>query len=106
MDMQILALGFLAATAVLQLQSLFVALYPFCFLEMDGYHILVEMVGVPTLNHDSVRFVRESLWRRIQTATWLTRQEAICLAYFTLSVASLAGFVLLNVWLLTHAGKS
>jgi putative peptide zinc metalloprotease protein len=98
--------GFLAASALLQLQSFLISLYPFWFLEMDGYHILVEMVGVPTLNHDSVRFVRESLWRRIQTATWLTRQEAICLAYFTLSVASLAGFVLLNVWLLTHAGKS
>ena len=98
--------GFLAASALLQLQSFVISLYPFWFLEMDGYHILVEMVGVPTLNHDSVRFVRESLWRRIRTATWLTRQEAICLAYFTLSVASLAGFVLLNVWLFTRAGKS
>jgi putative peptide zinc metalloprotease protein len=98
--------GFLAASALLQLQSFLISLYPFWFLEMDGYHILVEMVGVPTLNHDSVRFVRESLWRRIRSATWLTRQEAICLAYFTLSAASVAGFVLFNVWLLTHAGKS
>jgi putative peptide zinc metalloprotease protein len=98
--------GFLAASALLQLQSFLISLYPFWFLEMDGYHILVEMVGVPTLNHDSVRFVRESLWRRVRTATRLTRQEAICLAYFTLSLASLAGFVLLNVWLLTRAGKS
>jgi hypothetical protein len=61
---------------------------------------------VPTLNHDSVRFVRESLWRRIRTATRLTRQEAICLAYFTLSLVSVAGFILLNVWLLVSAGKS
>lgn len=98
--------GFLAASAILQLQSFLISLYPFCFLEMDGYHILVELVGVPTLNHDSVRFVRESLWRRIRSATWLTRQEAICMAYFTLSLASVAGFVLLNVWLLTAAGKS
>lgn len=98
--------GFVAASALLQLQSFLISLYPFWFLEMDGYHILVEMVGVPSLNHDSVRFVRESLWRRIRSATWLTRQEAICLAYFTLSAASVAGFVLLNVWLLTHAGKS
>ncbi len=47
--------GFLAASALLQLQSFVISLYPFWFLEMDGYHILVEMVGVPTLNHDSVR---------------------------------------------------
>jgi hypothetical protein len=73
---------------------------------MDGYHILVELVGVPTLNHDSVRFVRESLWRRLRTATWLTRQEAICLAYFVLSLASVAGFVLFNVWLLSSASGS
>ena len=98
--------GFLAASAILQLQSFLISLYPFWFLEMDGYHILVELVGVPTLNHDSVRFVRESLWRRIRSATWLTRQEAICMAYFMLSLASVAGFVLLNVWLLTAAGKS
>ena len=39
--------GFIAASAILQLQSFFISLYPFCFLEMDGYHILVEMVGVP-----------------------------------------------------------
>lgn len=98
--------GFLAASAILQLQSFLISLYPFWFLEMDGYHILVELVGVPTLNHDSVRFVRESLWRRIRSATWLTRQEVICVAYFMLSLASVAGFVLLNVWLLTAAGKS
>jgi len=98
--------GFIAASAILQIQSFFISLYPFCFLEMDGYHILVEMVGVPTLNHDSVRFVRESLWRRIRTATLLTRQETICFTYFMLSLVSIAGFVLLNVWLFSNAGKS
>jgi putative peptide zinc metalloprotease protein len=98
--------GFVAASAILQIQSFFISLYPFCFLEMDGYHILVEMVGVPTLNHDSVRFVRESLWRRIRTASALTRQESICLAYFVLSFVSIAGFVLLNVWLLSSASSS
>ncbi|HSB40346.1 MAG TPA: hypothetical protein VLK28_00820 [Methylomirabilota bacterium] len=98
--------GFVAASAILQIQSFLISLYPFCFLEMDGYHILVEMVGVPTLNHDSVRFVRESLWRRLRTATRLTRQEAICLAYFVLSLASIAGFVLFNVWLLSSASGS
>jgi putative peptide zinc metalloprotease protein len=98
--------GFVAASALLQLQSFLISLYPFWFLEMDGYHILVELVGVPTLNHDSARFVRETLWSRLRSATWLTRQETICLAYFTLSLASVAGFVLLNVWLIAHAGKS
>lgn len=98
--------AFLAASAILQLQSFFVSLYPFCFLEMDGYHILVELVGVPTLNHDATRFVRESLWRRVRTGTWLTRQETVGVTYFVLSLVSVTGFVLLNVWLLSRAGGS
>src|SRR6266542_4116133 len=89
-----------------QLQSFFVSLYPFCFLEMDGYHILVDLLGVPTLNHDSVRFVRESLWSRLRSGTALNRQEVACVAYFVLSVASIAGFVALNAWVLMHASRS
>jgi hypothetical protein len=33
----------------------------------------------------------------------LTRAEAVCLAYFVLSLVSVVGFVLLNVWVLVHA---
>jgi len=98
--------AFLAASGILQMQSFFVSLYPFCFLEMDGYHILVDLIGIPTLNHDSVRFVRESLWSRLVSGASWSRQEVACVAYFGLSVISLAGFVLLNVWLLLHASRS
>ncbi len=97
--------GFLAASAILQLQSLFVSLYPFCFFEMDGYHILVDVLGAPTLNHDSVRFVRESLWSRLARGGRLGRQEVAWVAYFALSLASIAGFVALNVWVLVHASR-
>lgn len=95
--------GFLAASAILQLQSLFVSLYPFCFLEMDGYHILVDVLGAPTLNHDSVRFVRESLWSRLKSGARLGRQEAGWVAYFALSLVSIAGFVVGSVWVVVHA---
>jgi putative peptide zinc metalloprotease protein len=98
--------AFLAASGILQLQSFFVSLYPFCFLEMDGYHILVDVIGFPTLNHDSWRFVREGLPGRLVRRERLTRAEAVCLAYFALSLVSVAGFVLLNVWLLVHAIQS
>jgi len=97
--------GFLAASAILQLQSFFVSLYPFCFLEMDGYHILVDLLGVPTLKHDSVRFMRETLWSKLRRRTLLNRQEVACVAYFVLSVASIAGFVALNAWVLMHASR-
>ncbi len=97
--------GFLAASAILQLQSFIVSLYPFCFLEMDGYHILVDLIGMPTLNHDSVRFVRRSLWARLKRPTRLTREELACVAYFVLSLVSIVGFVVLNVWVFMHAGS-
>ena len=95
--------GFLAASGILQTQSLFVSLYPFCFLEMDGYHILADLIGAPTLNHDSFRFVRESLWSRLSTRTRLNRLELACVTYFGLSAVSVAGFIALNVWVLIHA---
>ena len=98
--------GFLVASAILQLQSFFVSLYPFCFLEMDGYHILVEWLGVPTLNHDAVRFVRESLWSRLRSLDSLSRQEVVYVAYFALSLVSVVALVLGTVWFLVYAGEA
>jgi putative peptide zinc metalloprotease protein len=98
--------AFLAASAILQLQSFFISLYPFCFLEMDGYHILVDLIGFPTLNHDAARFMRESLGPRLIRRERLSRGEVACLAYFVLSLASVVGFVLLNVWIVVHAVRS
>jgi hypothetical protein len=98
--------AFLAASGILQVQSFFISLYPFCFLEMDGYHILVDVIGFPTLNHDSWRFVKEGLPGRIVRRERLTRAEAVCLAYFVLSLVSVVGFVLLNVWVVVHALQS
>jgi putative peptide zinc metalloprotease protein len=98
--------GFLVASAILQIQSFFVSLYPFCFLEMDGYHVLVEWLGIPTLNHDAVRFVRESLWTRLRNLDSLSRLVRIYVTYVVLSLVSVAGFVLATVWLLVRAGES
>lgn len=96
--------SFTAASGVLQLQALFVSLYPFCFLEMDGYHILVDLLGLPTLKHDAWQFVRHELGRRRVNRRWLTRQEAIWVGYFVLSLVSLLVFVALNLWGLVRAG--
>lgn len=93
-----------AASGVLQLQAFLVSLYPFCFLEMDGYHILVDLLEVPTLKHDSWQFVRHELCRRLVHRWRLTRQEAMWVGYFVLSLLSVLAFVALNVWGLVHAG--
>jgi hypothetical protein len=98
--------GFLVASAILQFQSFFVSLYPFCFLEMDGYHILVEWLGTPTLNHDAVHFVHHSLWPRLRSLDSLSRREGIYVAYYALSLVSVTGLVMATVWLLVTAGES
>lgn len=96
--------SFTAACGVLQLQALFVSLYPFCFLEMDGYHILVDLLGVPTLKQDSWQFVRREFFRRLASRWRLARQEVMWVGYFVLSLVSVIAFVVLNLWGFVHAG--
>ncbi|MBI2153708.1 MAG: hypothetical protein HYV92_09140 [Candidatus Rokubacteria bacterium] len=98
--------SFVAATGLLQWQSFLVCLYPFCFLEMDGYHILVDVLGLPTLNKDSWRFFRNELWRRVADRQGITRQEAIWVGYILLSFVSVSAFVLFNLWGLVTVGSS
>lgn len=98
--------SFIAATGLLQMQTFLVSLYPFCFLEMDGYHILVDLLGLPTLNKDSWRFFRDELWRRVADGKGISRREAIWVGYIVLSALSVGAFVLFNVWGLFEIGSS
>ena len=78
-----------------------VALYPFCFIEMDGYHVLVDVLGVPTLKHDAITYVKGLL-----TGTGYTRfgrEEALWLGYVVLSTLSVAAFIAFNVWIIASA---
>ncbi|HKZ08246.1 MAG TPA: PqqD family protein [Methylomirabilota bacterium] len=94
--------SFLVASAIIQSQSLFFSLYPFCFLEMDGYHVLVDWLGLPRLKSESVAFVRHTLWGRLGGGMGLSREEAVFVGYVVLSTVSIAAFVVLNVWFLVH----
>ncbi len=96
----------LAASALLQWQAFLVSLYPFCFLEMDGYHILVDLLGLPTLNKDSWHFFRGELWRRLAAGRGFSRQEAIWVAYIVLSAISVGAFVAFNLWGLWEISSS
>ena len=78
-----------------------VALYPFCFIEMDGYHVLVDVLGVPNLKQDALSYF--SSWVRHGLGWPRTREERLWLGYVGLSVASLGGFVLFNVWVIVRS---
>jgi hypothetical protein len=73
---------------------------------MDGYHILVDLLGLPTLNKDSWRFFRDELWRRVADGKGISRREAIWVGYIVLSALSVGAFVLFNVWGLFEIGSS
>jgi hypothetical protein len=92
-----------AASAVLQLQSFLICIYPFSFLEMDGYHVLEDAVSMPRLSLESSHFVRDTMWKRLSTGRGFSRHEVVYLSYFMLSLLSVAGFVGLNAWLIFSA---
>ena len=92
-----------AASAVLQLQSFLICIYPFSFLEMDGYHVLEDAVSMPRLSQESSHFVWGALWKRLATGRGFNRQEVVYLCYFALSLLSVLGFVGLNAFLILSA---
>jgi putative peptide zinc metalloprotease protein len=92
-----------AASAVLQLQSFLICIYPFSFLEMDGYHVLEDAVGMPRLAQESMQFVRAPLWKRLAEGRRLGRQEIVYVSYILLSLVSVSAFIGLNAWLILSA---
>jgi putative peptide zinc metalloprotease protein len=93
--------AFAAASGMIQWQALVIVLYPFCFIEMDGYHVLVDLLGVPTLKQDAMAWAGSVL--RLQAPRRFGRQEALWAFYVALSAVSVAGFVAFNVVLVLHA---
>jgi putative peptide zinc metalloprotease protein len=93
--------AFAAASGIIQWQAFVIALYPFCFIEMDGYHVLVDLLGMPTLKQEAMSWAG-GLFRR--GASWrMGRQEAMFAFYVVVSTVSVAAFVALNVMLIAHA---
>jgi putative peptide zinc metalloprotease protein len=95
------AQAFVAAAGLVQWQAFALALYPFCFIEMDGYHVLVDVLGVPTLKQDALAYVRARLGG--SRAGALTRETALWIGYVALSALSVAAFVAFNLWVIVHA---
>jgi putative peptide zinc metalloprotease protein len=96
--------AFAAASGMIQWQAFVIALYPFCFIEMDGYHVLVDALGVPTLKHDAVAYTRAVLRGTMRPRFW--GEEGLWLGYVALSTLSVAAFLAFNVWLIVHAVRS
>jgi putative peptide zinc metalloprotease protein len=93
--------AFAAASGMIQLQAFVISLYPFCFIEMDGYHILSDALGMPTLKQDALAYFGQVV--RGKGGGRLTREKALWLGYVVLSATSVAAFIAFNVWLILAA---
>jgi putative peptide zinc metalloprotease protein len=82
--------AFAATCGIIQFKSFLLALWPFFFIEMDGYHVLVDALGVPTLKSDALAYVGGVL--RGARPPW-SREAALYVGYVTLSGLSVAGFL-------------
>jgi putative peptide zinc metalloprotease protein len=93
--------AFAAASGLIQWQSFAVSLYPFCFLEMDGYHVFIDVLEMPRLKQDALAYVGK-IFRGIVPRP-LSRKEGFWIGYVALSVVSVAAFVAFNVWVVVHS---
>jgi putative peptide zinc metalloprotease protein len=95
--------AFAAASGMIQWQAFVIALYPFCFIEMDGYHVLVDLLGIPTLKQEAMAWAASLL--RLRAPWRFGRQEAVWASYVVLSTLSVAAFIAFNVMLVVHASS-
>ena len=95
--------AFAAASGMIQWQAFVIALYPCCFIEMDGYHIMVDLLGLPMLKPDALAYAG-SLMRGAPSLPW-GRQAALLVGYLVVSAVSLAALIAFNVWLVVSAAS-
>jgi putative peptide zinc metalloprotease protein len=86
----------LFSIGVLLWEGAFINLYPFNFLEMDGYNILADVMAIPTLRQQSLALLAKlpSRLRRLRT---IERAEWIQITYLLLSFASVAVYVAVHL---------
>lgn len=65
------------------------------FVEMDGYYMLVDWLGIPMLRARSMGFLRRGLLPRWRSRTPLTRLETVYLWY---GVAAVGTSIVFTVW--------
>jgi hypothetical protein len=77
-------------------ESALVNLYPFSFLEMDGYNVLADLLATPTLRQQALAFF-PSLWRRPRDGRPLSRTEWIQIGYLALCLVSVLAYIIAHL---------
>ena len=71
-------------------------LYPFSFLELDGYNILADLLAMPMLRRQALSLARD-LPRRLRLGETLHRSEWIQLGYVALCAISVLVYIIAHL---------
>jgi len=81
---------------VLLWEGALINLYPFNFLEMDGYNIVADLLAMPTLRQQALALAPQ-LHRRLLQPRTLTKAEWIQIAYLLLCVVSVLIYLIAHL---------
>jgi len=87
----------------LSFAAAFVTLDPFLFLDVDGYHILTDLLSLPALRDHARRLILGGLWRKLWRRERLRRDELYALGYGLVSLATVVALGLGAVLLVAGA---
>ena len=78
------------------LESALINLYPFSFLELDGYNILADLLAMPMLRKQALALV-PNLNGHLRSLRTITRLELIQMSYLTLCLVSVLVYIALHL---------
>jgi putative peptide zinc metalloprotease protein len=81
---------------VLLWEGALINLYPFNFLELDGYNIVADLLAMPTLRQQALALAPQ-LHRRLLQPRTLTKAEWIQIAYLSLCVVSVLIYLIAHL---------
>src|SRR4030095_3128088 len=86
----------LFGTGVLLWESALINLYPFSFLELDGYNILADLLVMPMLRKQALALI-PSLPQRLRNPRMIQRAEWIQIGYLVLCFFSVFVYLVLHL---------
>ncbi len=86
----------LFGVGILLWESALINLYPFSFLELDGYNILADLMAMPMLRKQALALIPD-LPQRLRNLKTIRRAELIQLGYLTLCLVSVLIYLILHL---------
>ena len=88
--------AFLFGIGVMLWESAVINLYPFSFLEMDGYNIVADLLAMPMLRQQAMALI-PNLPGRLRNLKTIERAEWIQLTYLTFCLVSVLVYLIAHL---------